>query len=54
MLCVHSLEGVVRRDAAAFADAAEFRARGARGAVLADDVLDELAYKLGRSAKYGA
>ncbi len=54
LLCVHSLRGVVRRDEAACAGHAEFVARGARGAVLADDVLVELAFKLGRASKYGA
>ena len=54
LLCVHSLRAVVRRDDASFIGHAEFIARGARGAVLADDVLVELAFKLGRAAKYGA
>ena len=51
---MHSLRAVVRRDDASFIGHAEFIARGARGAVLADDVLVELAFKLGRAAKYGA
>ena len=54
LLCVHSLRGVVRRDGAACVDHAEFVAHGARGTVLADDVLVELAFKLGRARKYGA
>ena len=51
---MHSLRGVVRRDGAACVGHAEFLASGARGTVLADDVLAELAFKLGRARKYGA
>ena len=54
LLCIHSLDGVVRRDGATCAAASEFRARGARGTVAAEDVLEELAYKLGRAPKFGA
>jgi hypothetical protein len=54
LLCIHSLDAVVRRDGATQASAAEFRARGARGTVAAEDVLEELAYKLGRAPKFGA
>jgi hypothetical protein len=54
LLCIHSLDAVVRRDGAARASAVEFVARGARGTVLAEDVLEELAYKCGRSPKFGA
>jgi hypothetical protein len=54
LLCVHSLRGVVRRDEASYVGHAEFVARGARGTVLADDMLAELAFKLGRASKYGA
>lgn len=51
---MHSLRRVVRCDEAGFIGHDEFVERGARGAVLADDVLAELAFKLGRASKYGA
>lgn len=51
-LVVHRLAGVVRRDeAAALGEAA---ARGAGGVILAERLLPEVAYKLGRAPKYGA
>lgn len=54
LLCIHRLGAVVRRDDARRACAAEFEALGARGSILADDVLAEVAYKLGRAPKFGA
>ena len=51
---MHSLRAVVRRDDVSCIGHAEFIAHGARGTVLAEDVLLELAFKLGHAAKYGA
>jgi hypothetical protein len=51
---VHRLPGVVRRDGVARLVLGEVRARGGGGAILAERVLPELAYKLGRAPKYGA
>jgi hypothetical protein len=51
---VHRLPGVVRRDGVARLTLGEVRARGGGGAILAERVLPELAYKLGRAPKYGA
>ncbi len=54
LLCVHRLEACVRRDDASRVSAAEFVARGARGTILMDDILAEVAYKVGRAPKFGA
>lgn len=54
MLCIHRLDGVVRRDAAQRCDVAEVASHGARGIIAAESVLSEIAYKLGRAAKFGA
>ena len=54
LLCIHRLEAVVRRDAVSAVCAAEVAAQGGRGVILADDVLAELAFKLGRAPKYGS
>ncbi|KAL4423937.1 hypothetical protein ABPG75_001238 [Micractinium tetrahymenae] len=53
-LVVHRLAGVIRVDAAAALDLAEVRAHGAAGCILAERLLPEVAYKLGRAPKYGA
>jgi hypothetical protein len=52
-LCARRLPGAVRRCGAERFSAREARARG-EGGVLMERLLPELAYKLGRAAKYGA
>jgi hypothetical protein len=52
-LCARRLPGAVRRCGAARLSPAQAWARG-EGAVLMERLLPELAYKLGRAAKYGA
>ncbi|KAL4434842.1 hypothetical protein ABPG77_005369 [Micractinium sp. CCAP 211/92] len=51
---VHRLPGVIRVDGAAALCLEEVQARGAAGCVLAERLLPEVAYKLGRAPKYGA
>ena len=41
-------------DGAAALDLAAVQAQGAAGCILAERLLPEVAYKLGRAAKYGA
>lgn len=53
-MCVHRLECCVRVDDAARATPAEIAVRGACGTILLEDVLSEVAYKLGKAAKFGA
>lgn len=53
-LVVHRLAGVIRRDRVAALDPAEVARHGGGGAILAERMLPELAYKLGRAPKYGA
>lgn len=48
------LRGVTRTDPVAALDAGAARTAGALGAVQADTLLADLAFKLGRLAKYGA
>ena len=54
LLCVHRMDGVVRRDGAQRASAAEAAALGARGMVSVRDVIAEVAYKCGSGAKFGS
>jgi hypothetical protein len=48
------LPGVIRADACRRLGLAEAAARGGLGPVVADRLLHEVAYKLGRAPKYGA
>jgi hypothetical protein len=54
LMCIHRLDCCVRVDSSAWATQAEIEARGARGTILAEHLLNEVAYKLGRAAKFGA
>ena len=53
-LVLRRLPAVMRRDACARFSLAEVAARGGLGATLADRLLPEIAYKIGRAPKYGA
>ena len=54
LMCIHRLDCCVRVDSAKWATQGEVAARGARGTILAEHLLSEVAYKLGRAAKFGA
>ena len=54
LMCIHRLDCCVRVDGSAWATQAEIEARGARGTILAEHLLSEGAYTLGRAAKFGA
>lgn len=53
-IVVHRLAGVIRVDTASALDLAVIQAHGAAGCILAERLLPEVAYKLGRAPKYGA
>ncbi|KAL3154342.1 hypothetical protein ABBQ32_013824 [Trebouxia sp. C0010 RCD-2024] len=53
-LIIQHLPGVVRQDNVQTLSSSEIRMHGGGGCILAEHVLPELAYKLGRAAKYGA
>ncbi|KAI8470765.1 MAG: hypothetical protein J3K34DRAFT_508772 [Monoraphidium minutum] len=53
-LCVRRLPGVVRVDGCARVGLGECLSRGGMGGMLADRLLPEIAYKVGRAPKYGA
>ncbi|GAB4814971.1 hypothetical protein N2152v2_002017 [Parachlorella kessleri] len=53
-LVVHRLAGVIRKDAVQKLDVEEVLERGGGGCILAQRLLPEVAYKLGRAPKYGA
>eukprot|EP00798_Chlamydomonas_sp_ICE-L_P016397 gene16397-22599_t len=54
ILVARRLPGVVRRDRAAKMGLEECNLRSGQGCILADRLLPEMAYKLGRALKYGA
>lgn len=54
LLVVRRLPGVMRRDKATRCSVAECLSKGGMGCILADRLIPEIAYKLGRAPKYGA
>ena len=54
ILAVQRLPAVVRVDACSALSLAQCAARGGNGAIQAERLIPELAYKLGRAPKYGA
>eukprot|EP00967_Tisochrysis_lutea_P040043 scaffold48030_cov15-Tisochrysis_lutea.AAC.1 len=51
---VRHLPGVIRRDRAERMKLSEAHQRGGQGTILADRLMYEIMYKLGRAPKYGA
>lgn len=54
VLCLRRLPGVVRQDRLGQASVKESWNKAGQGVILIDRLLHEIAYKLGRAAKYGA
>jgi hypothetical protein len=53
-IVVHRLPAVIRVDSARRLDLSHISSQGAAGCILAERLLPEIAYKLGRAPKYGA
>eukprot|EP00884_Botryococcus_braunii_P022256 jgi/Botrbrau1/8714/Bobra.0311s0025.1 len=54
VLRIERLPGVIRKDHVELVSVREARERGSAGCILADRLLPELAYKMGRASKYGS
>jgi hypothetical protein len=54
ILCIERLPGVIRKDNVDVVSVRACRERGGAACILAERLLPELAYKMGRASKYGS